>query len=189
MGIGKVINPYLIAVSLSPKEINFYKKLEVIRTMISRRWLNDEFGILISFAWYRFAKKNKDGFYSKDADDRCSLIRCEIECEESRYLDLELIEIRQAIVRLVAAQGIGKEKGNDNDCLTKLYDLFVSKIEEKLNSKFKLLKCSLGVQELGNNKWYPFGAIGNPVGLIVRDKSILGNYRYEICKQEAVYGS
>jgi hypothetical protein len=29
MGIGKAINPYLIAVSLSPKEINFYKKLKI----------------------------------------------------------------------------------------------------------------------------------------------------------------
>jgi SWI/SNF-related matrix-associated actin-dependent regulator 1 of chromatin subfamily A len=41
MGIGKVINPYLLAISLSPKETNFYKKLEIIRTMISRRWDND----------------------------------------------------------------------------------------------------------------------------------------------------
>ncbi len=41
MGIGKIINPYLLAISLSPKEVNFYKKLEVIRTMISRRWDND----------------------------------------------------------------------------------------------------------------------------------------------------
>jgi len=41
MGSCKIINRYLLSISLSPKESNFYKKLEVIRTMPSRRWDNE----------------------------------------------------------------------------------------------------------------------------------------------------
>ena len=41
MGVCKIVNRYLLSISLSPKENNFYKKLEIIRTMPARRWDND----------------------------------------------------------------------------------------------------------------------------------------------------
>ncbi len=149
-------------------------------------WFNDAYAVRVGHAWYIGALKRKnDNPYLNDSDLRCAMIKAYIKCAELHYFDLDSLEFRSAITQIVDSQGLCREQANDNIRLTELYELVIRSLEAQSGREFHVLKSSLPLVNQGKYDWYPFGAIGNPVALMVRELSIIDGLEGSIYEEDA----
>lgn len=101
---------------------------------------------------------------------KIALVYADLSCEEKEVLDLENQVFLDRFSELAFKKGI--TKGTKAEKISEFYDYYVSLLEDKLNTNFKLIKKKLAPPRKEYSS-YPIVALGAPLAYIVRDISII----------------
>jgi len=117
----------------------------------------------LAIGWYNYQRSLNR--YNADGEPGCAIIIAAISVGDMEVLDLEAEELRDEIALTIKEQGLNTQNKRE---ITELYDLFIKKIEQRLNITFKVVKVKVGIPT-GFFPDYPMNMIGAPLCCVVRD--------------------
>jgi hypothetical protein len=105
----------------------------------------------------------------------CVVIIANIKVDDVNYLDLETLEMKDSIYRLIIKL---KLDINDKDKKAKLYDSFIKDIEKMINNEIHVYQIRLPAPKKST---YPYEIIGTPFCCVVRNNKCIFNIRQIKC--------
>jgi len=122
-------------------------------------WVKGTLYLRLAKEWF-IDGKNK-GVY-KESNPECAIIIANLKAQLIEYLDLENAGFKERIFNLGDKKGINF---NNPFEIAKLYNLFISKLEEELKTTIKIFTIRAAPPE-GSS--YPIKAIGAPLCCVAR---------------------
>lgn len=92
----------------------------------------------LAISWWRFAH-NKQGNYSKEKDKKCCVVYVSLNTQGLDVLDLENQEVRDTFIEYCQRVSPHIICEDDREKTSRLYDMFVDELEEKLERNFKVV--------------------------------------------------
>ena len=126
-------------------------------------WVKNQYYIELARSWYEFSVAKKRII---EDNPKCAILLCELEAEEKEVLDLENSDLRSKVLDLALERNIDFRNYNK---IAKLFDLFISKLENTLNVKYKIVLAEVGMPPIDYCNYYPISILGMPLGYAVRD--------------------
>lgn len=130
----------------------------------------------LAIGWWSFAKF-KQGKYSGESDERCSVIFANFEVERDNFIDLEIQTIREKLIEY--SLGVyDRVSGTEDEKISTIYDMFINDLEVKTNKQFKLVHVKIQ-QPKKFKQELPLDITGQPSCYVVKDQSCIEITRFE----------
>ena len=130
-------------------------------------WRKNEYSIILAEGWHEFyLNKNK---YDNVDKKNFAYINVKIDVEEKNFLDLELAILKDKIAKI--AYNKGMKRNTSEEDITALYDYFINRLEEELQTKFYVWQLRVNAPYTAND--YPLSIIGNPICYVVNSNDLI----------------
>lgn len=132
-------------------------------------WSFSPYAEYLAKSWWEFF--SSQGRYNADGNKKCAIIWAQFRIKEDEFLDLDDKEIKNSLAELCRKEKIGCSIENRELAATIV--CFVSKIEEKLGQKFKILESTISTPPKDFVKEYPLSVLGAPSCYVIFDPACI----------------
>ncbi len=135
-------------------------------------WAKSKKYIDLAKAWYDMSVAK--GWYSTSSDKRCIIILVSLTAMSLEILDLEEQRLKDAIDDLAERRRV---RDDDEEAITRLYDLFISSLEKKMGVRFLVVRLRVAKPPEPYLRGYSVVRLGAPESFVARDPSIIKRER------------
>lgn len=132
-------------------------------------WAKSRYSHDLAVSWFKQCRD--EGRYEQAPKPTCVVISAKLEAPEEKWLDLENPDLKEALLEQADARGLLQSTKTKE--ISGLYDLFISRLEDKLTKKFKIILLKVATPKSGYCGFYPMAFAGAPVCFIVRESSCI----------------
>lgn len=132
-------------------------------------WSNSHYAEYLAKSWWRFKLEKK--LYENDTNKKCSVILARLQIQEEEFIDLDEKFLKDEIALLCLEKDLNADTKDEE--ISGLYDMFLSRIEKKLGSEFKVHESAVATPSRKHFFNYPERILGPPRCYIVRDISCI----------------